>query len=56
MTGVLALVSAIGSTADLEAQAKAAAPRVKAAATGAAQVGAAAGAGGATWSRGASIW
>jgi mono/diheme cytochrome c family protein len=33
VTGVLALVSAIGSTADLEAQAKAAAPRNKAAAS-----------------------
>jgi hypothetical protein len=33
--GVLALVSAIGSTADLEAQAKAAAPRAKAAGAGA---------------------
>ena len=33
VTGVLALVSAIGSTADLEAQAKAAAPRAKAAAS-----------------------
>jgi mono/diheme cytochrome c family protein len=45
VTGVLALVSAIGSTADLEAQAKAAAPRTKAAAsataTGAGQAGAA---------------
>jgi cytochrome c1 len=42
LTGVLALVSAIGSTADLEAQAKAAAPKARAAAsaTGAAQAGA----------------
>jgi mono/diheme cytochrome c family protein len=40
LAGVLALVTAIGSTADLEAQAKAAAPRVKVAATGAGQAGA----------------